>query len=203
MEDRLILYHRQRRQRQQERKELAAQSCYSLIIVIIALIVLRPLMVSHILSRANAYSAVGQLDESRRQCDKALLIDDNSSDAWAQLARIHKTKGDREAAFDAYTRAVQADCTHRAANFELGMLYTDDNQHQLAIPYFEQVRRLGSGTTVPGRTEPASYYRAALHMLLQCYEKVGDQVKTELTRREIRVFYPDSGYPQPSPTYPQ
>ena len=90
MEDRLNL-SRQRRQRRQEYKELAAKSCYSLLIVMIALAVLRPLMVDQILSRADAYSALGRLDESKRQCDKALLIDDNSSRAWCLLARIYKT----------------------------------------------------------------------------------------------------------------
>ncbi len=191
LEDRLIL-HRQQRQRQQQYKDLAAKSCYSVLIIIIALVALRPLMVDLILSRADAYSAVGQLDESQRQCDKALLIDDNSSQAWCQLARIRKLKGDREGAYEAYGNAVQAGATNRSANFELGMMYADDGRHQSAIPYFEQVRSLGSDTLIRGRLGPTSYHRAALHMLEQCYKKVGDQVKTEMVLREIRVCYPDS-----------
>jgi tetratricopeptide (TPR) repeat protein len=195
MEDRLILY-RQRRERRQEYKELAAKSCYSVIIVLIALVVLRPLMVDQILGRADAYSAVGRLDESKRQCDKVLLIDDNSSQAWCQLARICKIREDREAAYEAYQKAVQADGANRSANFELGMMYADDGRHQFAIPYFEQVRKLGSDKTMRGHAGPASYHRAALHMLALCYEKAGDPVKTELTLKEIRVFYPDSGNPE-------
>jgi hypothetical protein len=69
----------------------------------------------------------------------------------------------------------------------------DDGRHQLAIPHFEQVRRLGpeKGLVVPsGRN---SYHQAALYMLVLCYEKVGDPLKTEMTLKEIRVFYPESG----------
>jgi len=191
MEDRLILY-RQRQQRRQEYKELAAKSCYSLLIVTIALVAVRPLLVDQILSRADAYSAVGQLEESQRQCDKALLIDDNSSQAWCQLARIRKVKGDRAGAYEAYSKAVQADTTNRPASFELGMMYVDDDRHQLAIPYFDQVRGLGSDSFIRGRPEPTSYHRAALNMLALCYKKVGDPVKTELILKELRVYYPDS-----------
>ena len=152
MEDRLNLY-RQRRQRRQEYKEVATRSCYSLLIVMITLAVLRPLMVDQILGRADAYSALGRLDESKRQCDKALLLDDDSSRAWCLLARIHKAGGNREMAYEAYDRAVQADRENGSAHFELGMMYVDDERHSLAIPHFEQVRRLGpdnaDDSTVP------------------------------------------------------
>jgi tetratricopeptide (TPR) repeat protein len=191
VEGRLIA-QRKRRERRQAYKELAAKSCYSVIIVIVALVALRPLLVDQILSRADAYSALGQIDESQRQCDKALLIDDNSSRAWCQLARIRKTTGDRSGAYEAYDRAVQADAANRSANFELGMLYADDDRHQLAIPYFEQVRGLGPDPLVPGQPGPTSYHRDALHMLELCYKKVGNAVKTELILKEIRAFYPNS-----------
>ncbi len=202
LEDRRIL-QRQQQQRRQEYKELATKSCYSVLIVTIGLAALRPLLVHQILSRADAYAAVGQLEESQRQCDKALLIDDNSSRAWCQLARIRKIKGDRDAAYEAYGRAVQADPANRSANFELGMMYADDGRLQSAIPYFEQVRSLASDTILRGQPEPTSYHRAALHMLVQCYQKVGDSVKIEMVLREIRVFYPDSaGTPDSSPLLP-
>ena len=203
MEDRLR-YHQERRRQRQEYKELATRNCCSVIIVVIALVALRPLMVEQILSRAEAYSAVGRLDESQRECDKALLIDDDSSHAWCQSARISKTRGDREEAYEAYHRAVQADAGNRSANFELGMMYADDNQYQSAIPYFEQVRTLGSDKTMESRPGSTSYHKAALHMLALCYRKVGDPVKTELIDKEIHVFYPVSGTtdehsPSPAP----
>ena len=198
MEDRLDLY-RQRRQRRQEYKEVAARSCYSLLIVMIALAVLRPLMVDQILGRADAYCALGRLDESKRQCDKALLIDDDSSRAWCLLARIYKAGGDREMAYGAYDRAVQADRENGSAHFELGMMYVEDGRHPLAIPHFEQVRRLGPDNAGAGPSRRNGHHQAALEMLVQCYEKVGDPIKTELTLREMRIFYPDCESPEEHP----
>ena len=190
MEDRLAIYRR-RRERRQEYKDLAAKSCYSVIIVMIALILLRPLIIDQILSRADAYTAVGRLEESRRQCDKALLIDGESSEAWCQLARVYKVEGDRDAACAAYQSAVETDDTNGSAHFELGMMYVQDGRHQLAIPHFEQVRRLGSDRLTGSSAPEASYRRISLGMLVLCYEKVGDPVKTEMTLKEIRLFYPD------------
>ncbi|MCU0915802.1 MAG: hypothetical protein MUC88_14765 [Planctomycetes bacterium] len=190
MEDRLII-QTQRRERRQEHKELAAKSCYSVIIVLLALLVLRPLLVDQILSRAEAFRAAGRLEESQRQCDKALLLDDDSSRTWAQLARIHQARSDRALAYAAYEKAVQADPTNCSARFELAMMYIDDEQHPLAVGHLEQVRRLGLEKTKACQSGADSYHRAALHMLLLCYEKVGNPAKAEMTREEIRVFYPN------------
>jgi tetratricopeptide (TPR) repeat protein len=195
MEDRLIL-SRQRRERTQECKELAAKSCYSIIIVILALVVLRPLMVDQILSRADAYAAAGMLEESQRQCDKAMLIDDDNSRAWCQLARIYKIRGEREMAYGAYKKAVQADRANRSAHYELAMMHMDDGRHELAIPHLEQVREIGPDRTKSGAIGQSSYHRAALYMLVLCYEKVGDPIKTEVALKEMRVFYPDCGNPE-------
>jgi len=195
MEDRLIL-SRQRRQRRQEYKDLAARSCGSVLAVMVVLVVLRPLMVDQILSRADAYAAVGRLDECKRQCDKALLMDDDNSRAWCLLARIYKYRGDREMACAAYEKAVQADSANGPAHFELGIMYMDDGRHQLAIPHFEQVRRLGPDKAKGIASGRNSHHQASLYMLVLCYEKVGDPIKTELTLKEIRVFYPESGNPE-------
>jgi len=195
MEDRLTL-SRQRRERRQECKELAATSCYSIILVIVALVVLRPLMVDQILSRADAYAATGMLDESQRQCDKALLIDDDNSRAWCQLARIYKIRGEREMAYGAYEKAVQADSTNRSAHYELAMMYMDDGKHHLAIPYLERIGQLGPDRVKGGIVGQDSYHQAALYMLVLCYEKVGDPIKTEVALKEMRVLYPGCGNPE-------
>lgn len=201
IEDRLNEYRR-RKERRQEYKDLAARGCYSMILVMVALILLRPLMVSHILSRADAYSAVGRLDESGRQCDKALLIDGDSSDAWYGLAEVHKARGDRELACGAYQKATEADSRNAPAHFKLAMMYVDDGRYQLAIPYFEQVRKLGPDKPEPG-VPTTSYHRTALDMLALCYEKEGDPVKMELTLKEIRIFYPGYSRAQDRATQPQ
>ncbi len=189
MEDHLNV-DRRRRERRQEYKELAVKGCYSLIIVVVALILLRPVMVGQILSRAEAYSTLGLLGESKRECDKALLIDSESSQAWCQLARLHKAEGDREMAYGAYQKATQTDSTNRAAHLEFAMMCVEDDRHLAAIPYFEQVRTLGQQKSKDNRPGAVPYHKLALDMLALCYEKAGEPAKAEFTLEELRVFYP-------------
>lgn len=170
-----------------------ANTCYSVLIIMAALVVLRPLMVAQILNRASAYSAVGQTEESRRQCNKALLIDSDSSQAWYELAGIYKAAGEREMALAAYQRATQTDRTDQAAQFELGTMYVEDGLHELAILCFEQVRASGPGRTIDLRRGAVSYHRDSLDMLALCYEKTGNLTKLELILAELRVFYPGHG----------
>ncbi len=190
MEDRLIAY-RQRRERVQEYKDAAAKGCYSLIIIVVALVLLRPVMVNQMLGLASAYTGAGLLDESMRQCDKALLIDNDSGEAWRQSARIHKVRGDREMAYGAYQEAVRADPSNRIAHMELAIMYVEDDRCQLAIPYLEQIRRLGPDQATGYGHARGSYHRASLELLIQCYEKVGDPAKLEMVLKEARIFYPD------------
>jgi tetratricopeptide (TPR) repeat protein len=191
MEDRLIAYH-QRKERMQEYKEVAARGCYSLIIIVVSLVLLRPVMVNQMLGLAGAYTGAGLLDESMRQCDKALLFDGQSSGAWRQSARIYEIRGDREMAYGAYQEAVEADPLNRAALLELAAMYIEDGRQQLAIPYLEQVRRLG-----PDRTR-AFYHRTSLELLILCYEKEKDPAKLEMVLKEAKIFYPDYVRPQAS-----
>jgi len=179
---------RKRRRFQPEYKELAARSCYSVIMTIGALVLLRPVMVDHILSRANAYSHVGRLGECRRQCDKALLVDGESSEAWLQMARLYLAKGSRDMACGAFQKAVQADALNAPAHFELGVMYVEDGRHKLAIPHFDQVRHLGRKKFTDGRMRRC--HQTALDALASCYERVGDHAKAEFTLEEIRVYYP-------------
>jgi len=90
---------------------------------------------------------------------------------------------------------VQADPADRSAQCELGMMYVEDGRHQLAIPHFEQVRRLGPERPAPSPAAQTSYHRAALEMLILCYEKEGDSAKTEMTLKEMRIFYPTAALP--------
>ncbi len=177
----------------QECKEFAVNSCYSLIIIGAALILLRPVMVRQILSRAEAYASVGQIDESKRECEKALLIDSEASLTWRQMARLYKATGDRDMAYDAYQKAVQADAKNKPAQFELGVMYIEDGMYPLAIPVFEQVRELGPDKT--GDPEPGTplYHRDALDKLALCYEKTGNTTKMEVTLEQMKIFYPGFG----------
>jgi len=190
MEDRLIAY-RQRRERTQEYKEVAAKGCYSLIIIVVSLVLLRPVMVNQMLGLAGAYTGAGLLDESMRQCDKALLLDGQSSGAWRQSARVHKMRGDREMAYGAYQQAVESDPTNRSARLELAAMYVEDGRHQLAIPYLEQVRKLGPNGAAGSGLARSSYHRTSLELLIQCYEKEKEPAKLEMVLKEAKIFYPD------------
>jgi len=172
-------------------RELAAKGSYSVIFIVLALIVLRPVMVDHMISRADAYSAYGMHQDSKRECNKALLLDSDNSEAWCRLARIHRTEGDRDMAYGAYLNATQADATNKPAHFELGMMYAQDHLYREAIPYFDQVRKLGPDKPQDIRRGGFPYHKASLDTLALCYEKAGDIAKAEFTLEEIRVFYPD------------
>jgi tetratricopeptide (TPR) repeat protein len=196
-----IVYPKKRGLRQ-EHKELAAKGSYSIILIVLTLFLVRPLMVTQMLSRAEAYSAFGLYDESKRQCNKALLFDGDNSRAWCQLARIHKAEGDLDMALAAYQKAAEADPTNKAAHYELAMLYAQDKCYEQAIPYFEQVRSLGPDNGDRLQQDGFSHHKSALTMLIMCYEKVGDTTKAQFTREEMRVFYPDctvSDQPQVQP----
>lgn len=178
------------RERERAIKELVAKGAYTVIFMVLALIAIRPLMVTQILSRADAYSAFGLYDESKRQCNKVLLLDSDNGQAWYRLARIHKTQEKPDMALGAYQMATNADPTHIPAQFELGLMYMEDDRPQQAIPHFDQVRRLRSNKTTRGAQGKFPYHKSSLDMLLLCYEKVGDEAKAQFTREEMRVFYP-------------
>jgi len=178
-------------------KELAAKGSYSVIFIVLALIVLRPIMVDHMISRADAYSAYGMHQDSRRQCNKALLLDSDNSEAWCRMARLSRAEGDRDMAYGAYLNATQADATNKPAHFELGMMYAQDHLYKEAIPYFDQVRKLGPDKPQTIHRGGLPYHKSSLDMLALCYEKAGDITKAEFTLEEIRVFYPDYANPDP------
>ena len=172
-------------------KEFAAKGSYSVIFIVLALIALRPIMVDQMIGRADAYSTYGMFQDSKRQCTKALLLDSDNSEAWCRLARISKMEGDREMAYGAYLNSTQADPTNKPAHFELGMMYTQDKLYREAIPYLDQVRKLGPDKSEHLRRGGFPYHKTAMDLLALCYEKVGDITKAEFTLEEIRVFYPD------------
>ena len=180
-----------RRGRSKEYRDLAAKGSCTTIFIVLAMIALRPVMVDQMLSRAEAYSAFDCDDESKRQCDKVLLLDSDNSRAWCQLARIYKTRGDSDAALGAYQKSAEADAMNKPAQFELGVMYTHDGLYQQAIPCFEQVRKLGADKPEVLRKGGFPYHKAALDMLAMCYEKTGNITKAEFTLEEIRVFYPN------------
>lgn len=191
--------YRRRRGLSPEQKELAARCSYSVILVVVALFLLRPLMVSQMLSRAEAYAAVGLFDESKRQCNKALLFDSDNSQAWCQLGHVYKAQGDLGLALMAYQRATEADPANKPADYELATLYLRDRCYEQAIPLLEQVRLLGPDHNKRLQQDGFSYHKSALSLLITCYEKVGEPAKAQFAEKEMRLFYPDSASSGPSP----
>ncbi len=163
-----------------------------MILVVFALFLIRPLLVSEILNRAEAYSAFGLFNESKRQCNKVLLIDGNNSQAWCQLGHIYQAEGDLDTALMAYQKATEADPTNRPANYDLALLHLQGGRYEQAIPYLERVRTLGPDRGQRLEQDGFSYHRSALSTLIACYEKAGDSTKAQFTREEMRVFYPHS-----------
>jgi tetratricopeptide (TPR) repeat protein len=173
-------------------RELAAKSASSTILVIVLLFLIRPLMVKQILSRADAYSSCGLYEESKRQCSKVLLIDNNNSAAWYLLGCVHKAEKNTDLAYAAYNKATQIDPANVPAQFDLAMMYAQDGLYKQAIPCFEQVRMCKAEEARKDGHEEFSYHRAALNMLLFCYQKTGDSAKAQLTQQELRVYYPNN-----------
>lgn len=186
-----IIYPR-KRGLSQEQKELAARGSYSVIVVVVALFLIRPVMVSQILNRAEAYSAFGYFDESKRQCNKVLLIDGNNSQAWCQLGHVYRAEGELDMAQVAYQKATEADPANKPANYELAMMHVQSGRHKEAIAYLEQVRALGPDQGQRLQRDGFSYHKGSLIMLITCYEKAGEPAKAQFTQEELRVFYPDS-----------
>lgn len=184
-----VIYPRPRKDRQ-ELRELVANGSYSVILVVISLIAIRPFMVRHMLDRADAYFVLRQYDDAQRQCDKALLIDGDNGQAWYVLACLYKAQGELDAAYGAYQKATEADPANVPANFELAVMYVQDGQPQQAVPYFEQVRHVEADRANRYAPDQFAYHRAALDMLVMCYEKLGDESKAKFTREELRVYYP-------------
>jgi len=52
-------------------------------------------------------------------------------------------------------------------------MYVEDGRHQLAIPYFEHVRRLGPEGSAESPAAKTSYHRAALEMLVCAMRRKG------------------------------
>ena len=180
-----------------EQKEWAARGSYSVIMIVVALFLIRPLMVSQIISRAEAYSALGMFDESRRECNKALLFDSDNSQAWCQLGHIYKAEGDRDTAVAAYEKAAEIDPSNKSGCYELAILYLQDGRYNDAIGLLEQVRSFGPDKNNRLEHDGFSYHKSALSLLLTCYEKVGNSTKAQFTQEEMRVFYPGSVSPEP------
>jgi tetratricopeptide (TPR) repeat protein len=172
-------------------RKLTARRSFSVIFVIVAIIILKPLMVNQLLSRADAYSAFGLYHDSVRQCKKVLLFDKDNREAWNKLGCSYKSKGDINNSIETFERAVEIDQRNRVALFELGMIYALKKNYSKAIQYFEQVRKLGPETPEQRTEDMFSYHKSSLDMLAVSYERLKDYDKAIIMLKELKGFYPD------------
>jgi len=75
------------------------------------------------LDRAVTLADAGKFDEVIEDCNAALIIDPNNSDALAYRAAAHRLQGNEEEAFADADRAVKADTKNVAALLERGNLW--------------------------------------------------------------------------------
>ena len=170
--------------------DLVMRSAASVIFIVVVLFLLRPVMVGQMLARADAYTANGLYDDAVRQCDKALLIQSDNADAWTRLGYVQKAKGQPYAAAEAFSRAIEKDPQHEAANYERGMLHMLEEHCQLAVPYFERIRQAGPSPASANSPQAFPYHKAALDMLVVCYERLGCPGKAAGVLLELEAFYP-------------
>jgi len=172
-------------------RKLTARRSFSVVFAIVAIIILKPLMVNQLLSRADAYSAFGLYHDSVRQCKKVLLLDRGNSEAWNKLGCSYKSKGDIKNSIETFERAVEMDQRNRVALFELGMIYALKKNYSKAIQYFEQVRKLGPETPEQRAEDMFSYHKSSLDMLAISYERLKNYDKAIVILKELKSYYPD------------
>ncbi len=67
---------------------------------------------------------------------KAVLSDPNCADAWVNLGRLHQLKGNLKEAKRHYELAVEAVPGHQLANYNLGTIFDELNEGELATQFY-------------------------------------------------------------------
>ena len=67
---------------------------------------------------------------------KAVLSDPNCADAWVNLGRLHQLKGNLKEAKRHYELAVEAVPDHQLANYNLGTIFDELNEGELAARFY-------------------------------------------------------------------
>jgi tetratricopeptide (TPR) repeat protein len=161
-----------------------------MIFMLTAMMLMKPLLVNQLLSRAEAYSSFNMHSNAIRQCKKVIAVDPENEQAWTLLGDCYKTLGDLEAALETYHQAVTLNDINRAAYFKMGMIFALEQNYTRAIPYFEEVRRLGPKSPQQLKRDPFPYYCASLDMLASCYEQSGRADRAVAVLEELIEKYP-------------
>jgi tetratricopeptide (TPR) repeat protein len=163
----------------------------SIIIVLAILFALKPLIINHILVRAEAYASYGLYNNSVRECKKVLFFDPKNERAWDTLGSSYKCQEDLDNAVYTYLNALNIDPTNRIAHFRVAMIFALEKKYNQAIPHFEKVRSFGLESPDILAYDGFSCYRASLEMLSLCYEKTARFNRQQGVVEELAKTYPD------------
>jgi len=91
-------------------------------------------------SMGLAFAAVGNFKEALKAFEKTLQLNPLFTDAYNNMGMVYAEMGQREKAFDAFTRAIRNPdyLTVEKPIYNLGNLYLEDRNFELAIMYFKR-----------------------------------------------------------------
>ena len=163
---------------------------FSLIFILGVIFLAKPFISNQMLNRALAYDSYNMHSNTVRQCKKVIALEPENQDAWNLMGNSYKTLGEFENATQTYHLAIHRDPENRVALFKMGMIFAMKQKYKRAIPYFDEVRRLGVETNASPMTDPFPYYLASLEMLASCYEQSQRYEKAAKTLNELLEHYP-------------
>lgn len=162
----------------------------SLIFITLSFIIMRPLIVKQLISRASSYMACELFNDAIRSFKKAVFIDKKNIVAWNMLGYSYKSNGDLNKSVYAYRQAIKTDPKDINANFSLGAILASKKRYKEAVPYLEQI--IKSGRDEQGKAiVVVSYYKSSLKLLVSCYEALKEFDKMNNALEELRRYCPE------------
>lgn len=99
-------------------------------------------------SRAITYINLFELEQARRDIDRALALDSDLAIAWTLSGELHELQGQCGAALLAFNRAVELKPGWAVTYLDRGGLYQEMNQMDLARKDIDKAVELGRGSPV-------------------------------------------------------
>jgi len=164
----------------------------SMAFIILILLVLKPVIVDRLISRAEVYTSNNQFNNVERECRKAIFLDGDNIRAWNLLGNAYKCRGDLTNAIDTYLNAININPGNKVAHFKVAMVYALEEDYNKAIQHFELIRILGPESHETLAHDSFSYYQASLKMLSLCYEKTGQTDKMNNIIRDLIRVHPEN-----------
>lgn len=165
----------------------------SFIVILVCAILLKPFMISQIITRGDGYLGYCMYKDAVREYKKALWFNPNMSGVWNWLGYAYRNAGDRESAIKTYEKAIEINSDNIAAYYDLGMIYALEKDYKHAKEYF-----LKASSIFPEHKKEdiiqsgIDYYRSSLEMFSICQERLGQIREAINTNRKVLECYPDN-----------